>query len=201
MSGSGKSNMHTYGVAQDELFLFYQTNVLLKTWFLSSWGLCEESLGCCWHCRAQGFQARGRQINYCEHKRRKTACFGATFTRYTRQCTLSQDNSGTPPRCVGAKSLQSCLTLWEPMDCGLTGSSVHGILQARILEWVAMPSSRGSSTRYTRSNPWWRYKTRNKDTWIHFLLFFPCFFLSTLKCDFLSLRTLSLQIFSRKYSP
>jgi len=31
------------------------------------------------------------------------------------------------------------------MDCSLPGSSVHGILQARILEWVAMPSSRGSS--------------------------------------------------------
>ena len=44
-----------------------------------------------------------------------------------------------------AKSLQSCPTLCDPMDCSLPGSSVHGILQARILEWVAMPSSRGSS--------------------------------------------------------
>ena len=44
-----------------------------------------------------------------------------------------------------AKSLQSYLTLCNPMDCSLPGSSVHGILQARILEWVAMPSSRGSS--------------------------------------------------------
>ena len=43
------------------------------------------------------------------------------------------------------KSLQSCLTLWYPMDCSLPGSSVHGILQARILEWDAMPASRGSS--------------------------------------------------------
>ena len=34
--------------------------------------------------------------------------------------------------------------LCDPMDCSLPGSSVHGILQARILEWVAMPSSRGS---------------------------------------------------------
>ena len=40
-----------------------------------------------------------------------------------------------------AKWSQSCLTLRDPMDCGLPGSSVHGILQARILEWVAMPSS------------------------------------------------------------
>ena len=35
--------------------------------------------------------------------------------------------------------------LWDPKDCSLPGSSVHGILQARILEWVSMPSSRGSS--------------------------------------------------------
>ena len=34
---------------------------------------------------------------------------------------------------------QSCPTLCNPMDCSLPGSSVHGILQARILEWVAMP--------------------------------------------------------------
>ena len=44
--------------------------------------------------------------------------------------------------CVCAKSLQSCLTLSDPMDCSPPGSSVHGILQARVLEWVAMPSSR-----------------------------------------------------------
>ena len=44
-----------------------------------------------------------------------------------------------------AKSLQSCPTLCDPMDCSPPGSTVHGILQARILEWVAMPSSRGSS--------------------------------------------------------
>ena len=43
--------------------------------------------------------------------------------------------------CVCAKLLQSCLTLCHPMDRGLLGSSVHWILQARILEWVAMPLS------------------------------------------------------------
>ena len=40
---------------------------------------------------------------------------------------------------------QSCLTLCDPMDCRSPGSSVHGILQARILEWVAISFSRGSS--------------------------------------------------------
>ena len=47
--------------------------------------------------------------------------------------------------CMRAKSLQSCLTLSDPMDCSLPGSSVHGVLQTRILEWIAMPSSRESS--------------------------------------------------------
>ena len=44
-----------------------------------------------------------------------------------------------------AKSFQSGLTLCESMDCSLPGSPLHGLLQARILEWAAMPSSRGSS--------------------------------------------------------
>ena len=44
-----------------------------------------------------------------------------------------------------AKSLQLCPTLCDPMDYSPPGSSVHGILQARLLEWVAMPSSRRSS--------------------------------------------------------
>ena len=39
--------------------------------------------------------------------------------------------------------VQSCLTLCDPMDCSLPGSSVHGILHARILESVAIPFSRG----------------------------------------------------------
>ena len=47
--------------------------------------------------------------------------------------------------CVHAKSLLYCPTLCDPMDCSPPGSSVHGIFQARILEWVAMLSSRGSS--------------------------------------------------------
>ena len=41
--------------------------------------------------------------------------------------------------------VKSCPTLCDPVDCSLPGSSVHGILQARILEWVAITFSRGSS--------------------------------------------------------
>ena len=40
---------------------------------------------------------------------------------------------------------QSCPAVCDPMDYSFPGSSVHGILQARILEWVAIPFSRGSS--------------------------------------------------------
>jgi len=43
------------------------------------------------------------------------------------------------------KSLQLCLTICDPMDWSLLGSSVHGILQAKVLEWIDIPFSRGSS--------------------------------------------------------
>ena len=52
---------------------------------------------------------------------------------------------GTKSTCMHASSLQSGPTLCDPMDYSPPVSSVHGILQARILEWVAMPSFRGSS--------------------------------------------------------
>ena len=55
--------------------------------------------------------------------------------------------------CMCVKSLQSCLPLSDPMYCSPPSSSVHGILQARILEWVVMPSSRGSF--------WLRDRTRD----------------------------------------
>ena len=54
---------------------------------------------------------------------------------------LASEYSGA----AAAKSLQSCLTLCDPIDGSPPGSSIHGIFQARVLEWVTMPSSRGSS--------------------------------------------------------
>ena len=47
--------------------------------------------------------------------------------------------------CVCVLVAQACLTLCDPMDCSLTGCSIHEILQARLLEWVAFPFSRESS--------------------------------------------------------
>ena len=49
------------------------------------------------------------------------------------------------PANAAAKSLQSCLTLCYPMDYSISGSSVHGIFQAKVLEWVAISFSRRSS--------------------------------------------------------
>ena len=51
----------------------------------------------------------------------------------------------SPGAAAFAQSLQSCLTLRDPIDSSPPVSSLHGILQARILEWVARPSSRESS--------------------------------------------------------
>ena len=73
----------------------------------------------------------------------------------TEQQTPDNDLPVRPPRLLSEWCLpelipvcmraQSRPSLCDPMDCSSPGSSVHGILQARILEWVAMPSSRGSS--------------------------------------------------------
>ena len=46
-----------------------------------------------------------------------------------------------PAAAAAAKLLQSCLTLSDPMDCSLPGSSIHGIFQATVLEWLPLSSS------------------------------------------------------------
>ena len=58
--------------------------------------------------------------------------------------TFCRENASTTSLCVCLVA-QSCLILCDPMNCSPPGSSVCGILQERILEWVSMPSSRGSS--------------------------------------------------------
>ena len=52
------------------------------------------------------------------------------------------DGGGRDVESVKVKVAWSCLTFSDPMDCSPPGSSVHGILQARILEWVAISFSR-----------------------------------------------------------
>ena len=67
---------------------------------------------------------------------------------FIKEITLSNNLKNVPHAFSSCAVLclvpQSCWTLWDPRDCNLPGSSVNGILQVRILEWVTMPSSRGS---------------------------------------------------------
>ena len=83
-----------------------------------------------------------------EQEQPLTAC-GVTLSSMAKSSPLSllvklqeslHRGSSTPAGfyCLCVKSLQSCLPLCNPMDCSLPGSSVHG-LQAKILEWIAMP--------------------------------------------------------------
>ena len=58
-------------------------------------------------------------------------------------CFLQYTNLIYPGDCIGFVLI--CVWLYNPMDCSLPGSSVHGIFQARILEWVVISFSRGSS--------------------------------------------------------
>ena len=69
-----------------------------------------------------------------------------TFSLWLWQCFLSIVHcSAHLTLAVCAGPVASVMSVCDPMDCNPPGSSVHGILLARILEWVATPSSRGSS--------------------------------------------------------
>ena len=76
----------------------------------------------------------------------------ASFPYFRGHINLEAYKSLSEVKEVNTLVAQFCLTLCDPMDCSLPDPSVHGILQARILEWVAMPSSRGSSL--PRSQTW-----------------------------------------------
>ena len=67
---------------------------------------------------------------------------GSTSRETAQPLTPGRKSQGTS---VKVSAAQSCPTLCDPLGCSLPGSSVHGILQARTLEWVAVPFSRGSS--------------------------------------------------------
>ena len=68
--------------------------------------------------------------------------------RYTDDTTLMAESKEEPKSLlmkVKVLVAQSCLTLCNPVDCSLPDSLVRGILQARVLEWAAIPFSKGSS--------------------------------------------------------
>ena len=72
-----------------------------------------------------------------------TPPFKTKFNPSVKYSTLQHHHTLIPHHlCLWLKITQLCLTICNPMDCSPPDSSVHGILQARILEWVAIPFSR-----------------------------------------------------------
>ena len=63
---------------------------------------------------------------------------------HCRQFLYPLSHLGSLILCCCSSVTKLCLTLCDPVDCSSPGSSIHGILQARILEWVAISFSRGS---------------------------------------------------------
>ena len=106
-------------------------------------------------CPSHGMHSPQQYISINISERRNTGLFSV------KECSLNSENFHFFNRRLGnhllsvccAKSLQLCPTICILMECSLPGSSVHGILQARILEWVSMPSSRGSSSPGTEPAP------------------------------------------------
>ena len=75
----------------------------------------------------------------------KTSKFESQFCHLVAGWRAGDLGQGLTHRKVKVLVAQSCPTVCDPMVCSPPGSSVHGILQARILKWAAMPFSRGSS--------------------------------------------------------
>ena len=85
-----------------------------------------------WSCESSS--RGGGWLKYINFFKLKDNCFPVLFLLYNNMNQL----------CVCSVT-QSCPTLCDPMDCSQPGSSVHGVLQARILEWVAISYSRDAS--------------------------------------------------------
>ena len=72
-------------------------------------------------------------------------CLNCICTLLTAWCYNYVDSFVCVCVCVWVLVAQSCLTLWDPTDCSPPDFSVHGILQARMQEWIAIHFSRGTS--------------------------------------------------------
>ena len=85
--------------------------------------------------------------NFAGQLKTATRSFGCSSPSHT-SALVSRQEANPSYSCLSSckrEVAQSCPTLCDTMDCSLPGSSVHEILQARVLEWVATPSSTGSS--------------------------------------------------------
>ena len=76
--------------------------------------------------------------------------------KFRRECEISSRSVlrlTSLEAAVLCSVVQSCLTPYDPVDCRPQGSSVRGILQARVVEWVAISSTRGQAAEVTRIRP------------------------------------------------
>ena len=105
------------------------------------------------HCNWEHARVRAALVRICKHPQKpcqRAATLGSQV-HFSKETNSQVQNPGTAwsRECpVGepmSEVAQSCPTLCYPMDCSPPGSSIHGIFQARILEWVAISFSRGSS--------------------------------------------------------
>ena len=95
--------------------------------------------------RQEGVWVSTPQVNTLLAPRGKKSMLERPKTMWKEDANKQTMVRVTFQRGLSAKSLQSCPNLQDPMNRSPSVSSVHGISQARILEWVAMPSSSGSS--------------------------------------------------------
>ena len=86
-----------------------------------------------------GTKSRENQIQACKSSRQVEGSHGTHLIFLATMCDIALEV--LTAAAAAAKSLQSCPTLCDPMDCSLPGFSVPGILQARTLEWVAISFS------------------------------------------------------------
>ena len=101
----------------------------------------------------------------------------------------------TKSKQIYSEIAQSCPTLCDPMDCSPPGSSIHGILQARVLEWGAISFSRGSSwprdqTQVSRIAGWcfnlwatWKAPQKQTKSILNYYDFYPSLYDTCLKLN------------------
>ena len=132
--------------------LFLTRRHHIKNWLIQAiWSYSKGNHGPrslrSWRDPTEGFRMKGKKIrvNLYPHLGMQISGTHLPFLNILWYTLSKWKFLSSPNGCVCAKSFQSSLTLYDTVDCSLPGSSVHGIPQARILKWVAMPSSRRSS--------------------------------------------------------